>query len=375
MKIVILVGGLPPLYNGGTEIATTKIIEYAVKSGHEVHVVAADGTMQLKNRYVSLEKDCKIHRIMTMPPRYLHGITYIPGAVSAILRLKPDLVHAQAIYTAPSAYIVNRLSGIPYVLYERGGIYINYWLSSFLRKLLFGNAHRIIAQTGHQKLEILKYVKRDIEVIPNGIDAERFGKLSKKEARNKLGLPLDKKIVLSIGRFRPEKNLKCFINAAMANSDEYQSKGMSLYSEYINNQLKNLYIMVGDGQQLNELKEYAKDYHNIIFVGLVPNKDVPDYLCAADVLVNTSFSEGFPVSILEAMASGLPIVAPNVCGIPEIVKDGVNGILVESNNYIATATAINAILCNKELAGIMSTNNKEKAKRYTWKNVVKKLYG
>ncbi len=354
MKIAILVGGLPPLYNGGTEIATIKIAEYATKAGHEVHVIAADGNNG-KREYKMLENGFKVHRVKTIPPHYLHGMTYIPSAVIKILQINPDLVHAQAVYMSPSAYIVNKLRGIPYILYERGGIYLNYFMAKYARKLFFGNAYRVIAQTEHQKSALLKYVNRDIEVIPNGIDADRFGKLSKCEARAKLGLSQDKKIVLSVGRCRPEKNLKNFVRAARLGSKDF------------------LYVLVGEGQELNELRSMAKD--SVMFIGGVNNNDVPLYMSAADVLVNTSLSEGFPVALLEGLASGLPIVAPRVCGIPEIIEDGVNGILTMPNDYESTARAIDIILSDDRFADKMSRANIVKARGYTLDNVVKRLYG
>lgn len=113
----------------------------------------------------------------------------------------------------------------------------------------------------------------------------------------------------------------------------------------------------------------------VMLAGNVDNNRVPVYMSAADVLVNTSLSEGFPLSLLEGMASGLPIVAPRVCGIPEIVTDGINGILTEPQDFRSTAQAVNRVLGDTELAARMSRVNIEKARQYSWKNVVEKLYG
>lgn len=345
MRIAILVGGLPPRYNGGTEIATLKIAEYAAKAGHDVHVIAADAH---KGEYKTVEKGFKVHRVKTIPPHYLHGLSYIPLAVATILKVRPDLVHVQAVYMAPSAYILRKL--FPYILYERGGIYLDYFMSGAARRVFFGAARRVIAQTEHQKREVLKYVDRDIEVIPNGIDVERFGNLSRREAREKLGLPLNKQIVISVGRCRPEKNLKNFVQAARIGRKD------------------TMFILVGDGQQLSDLKKMAGN--SVMFTGAVNNNDVPDYLCAADVLVNTSLSEGFPVALLEGMASGLPVVAPRVCGIPEIIEDGVNGILTNPDDAYSTWLAVNDVLNGNKMGEV----NRRKARQYTWESVVERLY-
>lgn len=356
MRIAILVGGLPPIYNGGTEISTIKIAEYAAKAGHDVHVIAADGSNEGQVLYKQLEDNFEIHRVKTIPPHYAHAIFFIPDAIRTLHKIKPDLVHSQAIYVCPSAFIYKQMTGTPYLLYERGGIYRNYFMCIRVRKLLFSGAMRVIAQTEHQKIEILKYVNRDVEVIPNGINVELFNRIDKKEARTKLGFPQDKKIVMSVGRCRVEKNLANFVKVA-------------------NLKIKDaLFVLVGDGDQLKYLKHLALN-GNVRFVGNVNNNDVPLYMACADVLVNTSLSEGFPVSILEGLACGLPIVAPDICGIPEIIKNGINGLLTKPNDYLSTAKAIENLLnADDSVINFISKSNKEKARGYTWESVIKKLY-
>lgn len=352
MRIAILVGGLPPQYNGGTEIATVNIARYAAKAGHEVHVIAADGTGHAD--YSKLEDGFKVHRVETMEARYLHGLTYIPQALAITLKLKPDLIHAQAMYMCPTALIASRLGGIPYLFYERGGVRQKEWINGFAYGLVMRTAKRVIAQTENQKHALLEYLERDIEVIPNGIEIERFGKIGKLDARQKLGLPFDRKIILSVGRARPEKNLACFVKAAKL-QPQYQ------------------YVLAGDGAGLEELKHIATE--NVKFLGSVDNALIPTYMAAADVLVNTSHFEGFPNSFLEAFAAGLPVVAPNVTGIPEIVEDGVNGILTTPNDPQSTADAVTKVLSSSCLYSFMQAANRAKARDFTWENVVRRLYG
>lgn len=351
MKIAILVGGLPPQYNGGTEIATVNIARYAGKAGHEVHVIAADGTGHAD--YSRSEDGFKIHRVETMQSRYLHGLAYIPQAVSTVIALKPDLIHAQAMYMTPSALIASKMVGIPYLMYERGGIRQKSKWNKYAYPLLMMFAKRVVAQTETQKQALLEYYQRDIEVIPNGIDTDKFGKIGKLAARQKLGLPLNKKIVLSVGRCRPEKNLACFVKAAKLQPD-YQ------------------YVLVGDGELFDSLKRAAPE--NVIFTGTVQNELIPSYMAAADVLVNTSHLEGFPNAFLEAYASGLPVVAPNVPDIPQVLEDGVNGVLTEHDNPKSTVQGIERLLSNTCECSFISAANRAKAKEFTWENVVKRLY-
>jgi len=356
MRIAILVGGLPPLYNGGTENATVNIAKYAAKAGHEVHVIAANSYSNRAVTYSALQEGFKIHCILTINPPYLHGLVYIPPAVTKIMSLKPDLIHAQAMYMCPSALIANKILGIPYIFFERGGVNQKSIWRKPLYQLFMRNAKRVIAQTDDQRRTLLSLVQRDIEVIPNGIELERFGKVGKIQARHLLGLPPNKKVILSVGRCRVEKNLKNFVKCAALRGQEV-----------------NQYILVGDGPELEELKRMATP--NVLFTGSVKNEDIPKYMSAADILVNTSHFEGFPNVFLEGMATGLPIIAPRVSGIPEIIEEGVNGILTKPDDYTSTYEAIEYLLRSYEVTDSMSRMNKLKAKRYTWENVVRRLYG
>lgn len=343
MKICILVAGLPPVYNGGTEVATLKIAKYAALAGHNVHIIALDGTDRGEIYYL-YNQECiasneqlykfNVYRIATLPISYFYGLVALPSVVFKVLKIKPDVIHSQGFQMGISAIVASFITKIPYIVYGRGEIYVDWFMKSFISKLLMKHAKRVIAQTEHMKTEMLKYYKRDIEVIPNGIDVEQFGQIGKREARVKLGLPLDKKIVIWVGNDRPEKNLQRFDDA------------------------------------MRWLVHYRLDVLAVIVTNQ-SYRDVILNMCAADVLVNTSNSEGFPMTILEAMASGLPVVAPDICGIKEIV--GREAILTD-NSVSEIIQAVESILDTREMADNMSFYGKQRAKQFTWGNVVKKLY-
>ena len=93
----------------------------------------------------------------------------------------------------------------------------------------------------------------------------------------------------------------------------------------------------------------------------------------ADVLVLPSLSEGFPVTILEAMASGLPVIATRVGGVPEIIENNVNGYLVETENPQEIAEALLTLLRDEQLRKCISGNNRKKAENYQWDKVAATL--
>ena len=96
-------------------------------------------------------------------------------------------------------------------------------------------------------------------------------------------------------------------------------------------------------------------------------------MIASDIFVLPSLSEGFPLTILEAMASGLPIVTTRVRGLPEIVKDAENGFLVEPKNPGQLADKILLILGDDGLREKIARNNSQRAKQYSWQTVAKNL--
>lgn len=348
MRVALLVAGLPPVYNGGAEISAARIAACAIRSGHDVHVIA------LGKRPPGQPGGVHIHYIPTTEVRYVRGLACAPALLKAIHDINPDIVHVQSAYMAPGAILANRLLGKPYLFYERGGVDMRLGIYLIVYPLTLKYARRVIAQTEKQRTSLMAYGRTDVEVIPNGVDTSSFGKVSRIVARLELGLPLDRKIALLVGRCRPEKNVRGFVQAA------------ALLPEY-------LFLAVGDGPQLGLLKKTAGS--NVQFAGSVDSQNTHLYYSAADVLVNTSLSEGFPLTILEGMASGLPIVAPDVCGIPEIIQDGVNGILTPSGDFRATAAAVNHILCDSARAASMSDCNRRKAREYSWEKVVDQLYG
>jgi glycosyltransferase involved in cell wall biosynthesis len=347
MKIAILVAGLPPLYNGGTEIATVELAKCASKK-HEVHIIA--GTTQDGEYKIN---GLNIHTVKTVKAHYLDAIHFVPGALKTMLKIKPDVIHAQGTKMALAAFVASKMTRIPYILYGRGEIYTKWFGKDFMTWLLVNGADRVIAQTQHMAKAFENYTDKEIEVIPNGIDAGRF-------QFDRWAKSSHLKVAVTVGRARPEKNLACFVDAM----------------KYLEKELKfdhAMGVIVGDGEQIPELKKRAEG-SNIRFMEAVDNSEVPMILKSADVLVNTSLSEGFPMAILEAMAAGLPVVASRVTGIPEIVGNLINGIVVESDDYKATALAIHQIFTKTIMADLFKRNNQAKAKLYNWDSVVERLY-
>lgn len=176
-----------------------------------------------------------------------------------------------------------------------------------------------------------------------------------------------KKVVNGIP-LKEQKDIKKtydFIN--VANFDKVKNHDLLLksFAKVVAFNKDLLLVLVGKGNELNRIKLLVKDLNidkNVIFTGQV--SDVSFYLSKARCFVLSSNFEGLPISLLEAMNFGLPIISTNVGGVSEIIKEK-NGILVEPNNVDALYNAMLKIITNKELEDNFKRNNLLEIKNYT----------
>jgi len=359
MRIAIIVTMFPPRWLAGTEIATYNIAKHLAERQYEVHVITSLDEGLPQN---SIEEGFCIHRVRLPKVKLLGIATLWLKALLVLKRINPDIVHVQTTTMSIIGVLAKKLLRKPYVVWGRGSdIYTPWLFKNRISRLVLKNADAVIALTEDMKKEMQKTCDKDIYVIPNGVDFEKFWNLSKKDIRRKLGITNEQRIVISVGSLRPVKGIKYLIQA------------MSVLRQ--KNTKANL-MLVGDGEERQNLEELVEELNlgdYITFAGEVPNEKIPEYMVASDVFALPSLSEGFGIVNLEAMASGLPAVVSNVSGLPEIIKDGENGFLVEPRNPLEIAKKIQLLLEDNKLRERISRNNKEKAKSYNWESVVEKL--
>src|SRR3989344_2921773 len=203
---------------------------------------------------------------------------------------------------------------------------------------------------------------KNTTVVRNGVDTDRFKPGDKTELRKKLGLPLNKKIIIYIGWFIERKGVKYLVSAM---------------PKIIMGHKNTHFLLIGEGIMRAEIEKQIETLGIKEFTQLTGAKlpaEVPDWLCAADILILPSMAEGFPNVVLEAMASGVSVVATNVSGTPELLKDGFNGYLIEPKNPEQIAEKINKILETPETAEKMGKNGRQMLfdKGLSWDNSAKK---
>lgn len=359
MKIVITVPLFPPKWLAGTEIATYNIAKHLARRGHEVHVITSLDKGLPKE---SMEERFHVHRISWGKIRFLSVVSFWVKTFWCLKKIKPDIVHIQSVGMGIPGLLAKTFLKKPFVVYGRGSeVYLHSTFKSTLSKLVLKNAGDVIALTEDMKNEMQKFCDRDILVIPNGIDPEVFKDLSGEMARTRLEIGDNASVILFVGRLHPVKGVGYLI----------ESIGI------VKNKNRNVRLfLVGDGEERIYLENLVKDLvldDYVRFIGAVPNEKVLEYMVAADVFVLPSLSEGFPVVILEAMASGLAIITTKVGGLPEVIKNKENGFLVEPKNPEEIAENILLLLEDDELREGISRNNMKIVGEYTWESVVGRL--
>jgi len=241
-----------------------------------------------------------------------------------IARLKPSLVLSSWIY--PDSCAVSKLAeefGFPFVAIAQGSDVHQYLKIPVRRKIIVESLKRasaVITRSGElaRLLGEAGVSKEKLHPVYNGIDFEVFKPGNQGEARRELGLPATGKIVLFVGNFYDIKNPLLLIEA------------FSRLSHL--EELPHL-VMIGGGPLETEAQALAKaNGTRVIFAGRRKASEVARYMQAADLLCLPSKNEGVPNVILEAFACGLPVLASNVGGIPEVLNADYLGRLAAPNN-------------------------------------------
>jgi glycosyltransferase involved in cell wall biosynthesis len=283
---------------------------------------------------------CQDIELLYLKRRSVYDLRIIFTLYKIIKRKKYDVVHTYLFGFHYLATIPARLAGVPLIISSRRELATwKKWHHRFLENL--GNlfTDKVVACSNAAREFSLKTENLSpdkISVIYNGVDLEKFYPRPKDiKVLNELGLSERDKILGMVANFSAVKDHNTFLRAV---------------SEVKKNYPDIKCLLIGDGPLREKLKFKVKSLgleNNIIFAGR--RDDIPELLSIMDIFILTSLSEGLPNVILEAMASGLPVIATKVGGIPEVVENGKSGALVEPRDYPAIAGGIIRLLQDKYL--------------------------
>jgi glycosyltransferase involved in cell wall biosynthesis len=267
-----------------------------------------------------------------------------------ILRIKPDIIHVHAPNVFSSnAVLVAKLLRLPIIatvhraeVESTGSPFL-----SFLRTSTLHQFQRIVAVSDFSRSLALNAGAEEnkFSVIHNFCDETRFFFRDQSSVRVKLGLPLEKKIILFVGNLIARKGIHTLVNALRIVRDSFPDF---------------LAIIIGKGEEEEKLTRYIKSFNLencVMLYGWCSDDQLPYFYNAADVFILPSTMEGHSVAILEAMASGIPIVASDIEGNRESIEEGTNGFLFEKGNDKALAQKLLSLLGDSNLRQRISHNN------------------
>ena len=289
--------------------------------------------------------------------------------VRMLIETRPKLVHINFISFCNSLIPICRLMGIKKMILtdhssgsigfreSKKGKHFIIWLIKYWRRRLWASmVNRFIAVSGFvtERLRTDNGIpSHKIKVIYNGVNLERFSPLVEKDLLRRQLILKDKSgyIVSYIGQLISEKGVLVFLDAAKILLRKHKDI---------------VFPIVGSGPQMNLLQDSAKELgmeQNILFLG--NRDDVEVILGASDILVCPSvWDEAFGLVIAEAMASGVPVVASNVGGIPEVIANFETGILVSPNNSKELAKTIDELLVDEKTRKNFGVAGRKRAEEY-----------
>ena len=204
--------------------------------------------------------------------------------------------------------------------------------------------------------------EKRVSLVPCGVDTDIFRPIRRREARTRLGLPVDSQIVLFVGRIEPLKGIDIFLRAAACLKARPR-----------------LVIVGGDSKdvsRLEELRTLADSLgisERVSFVKAVPHEQMPLFYGAADACVIPSYYESFGLVALEAMACGVPVIASNVGGLRDTVRDGETGFLVPCRAPGPFAERLELVLGSGELADSLGLIARSGVERFSWSSIASEV--
>jgi sugar transferase (PEP-CTERM/EpsH1 system associated) len=261
-----------------------------------------------------------------------------PAVIWRLYRLfrreRPDIVHTHAWGTLVEGLVAARAARVPVVIHGEHGTLQLRRHQVAVQRWGWTAADRMVtvsSRLADRIAQVTHFPRERIQTIRNGVELSRFGRVNRDDARRTISIGVDSRVVVAIGRLVPVKDHMTLLEAIAIVRSQHR---------------ENLTLLIaGDGPLKAALTERATSLGIGSCVHLLGHRtDVENVLAAADVFVQSSQSEGLSNTILEAMASGLPVIATRVGGADEMVEDGTTGLLVTPGSGAELAKALGTVL-------------------------------
>jgi glycosyltransferase involved in cell wall biosynthesis len=319
---------IPNFGNGGAEVVVKDIL-----MGHDTDhfEMAACSLYPFSGTAIEKELQEADIKVFYLTKKLGPDVGILKGVYDIFNDFKPHVIHTHRYvirYTLIPSLLcripvkIHTIHNIPNKEVDLAGRFIHFFAYHFFNYKPIGVSKNISDYASN-------YYR--IENIPYIYNGRRFNSSSSKtdlrsKIRKSFDIGDDDIVFISVGRFYPQKNYRFLIET---------------FKKVIDRQRNTILLMAGDGELRAELEHFATEIglsDKVRFLGI--RNDIADLLAASDVFVLTSDWEGLPLTVIEAMASGKPVIATAVGGVPELIADGLNGILVPPGDGTALAKAM-----------------------------------
>jgi glycosyltransferase involved in cell wall biosynthesis len=362
MKILMLNYEFPPIGGGAANAHLCLLMQYAYNKNLQIDVLtSAPKPGLIKENFADNITIYKvgIHKKQLHFWRKTEVLEWLFKAGFHYKKLlrenKYDFAHAFSGF--PTGWLSYRSANkLPYIISLRGSdvpgeharLKFDYKILGPAFKVIWKKASAIVANSQGLKNRALNFMpSAKIDIIPNGVDTECFRPAQTTSESQKLRL-------ITVGRLSVTKRVEILIEAI----------------DILNRQSKIRLKIVGGGQLLQKLKQIVTENNldNIIeLTGRIDSEEMPQIYRQNDVFISASKMEGMSNAMLEAMASGLPIIATRCEGVDELITE--NGIVVENANAEEIAKAIKKLIDDTRLRNQMSIAARKQAEKFTWGHI------
>jgi glycosyltransferase EpsD len=343
-------------------------LEWFKKNGYEVHVAARNdyenkeecsipfcdkffdlpferSPFKKNNLYVQK----KLKKIIdTNEYEIIHCHTPMGGALGRLAAREARKNGTKVIYTAHGFHFYKGAPIVNWLVYYP----VERWLARYTDILI------TINKEDYERAK--DFTAMRIEYVPGvGIDTYKFNNIEvdKEKKRKSIGIIDDDFMIISVGELNKNKNHQVIIRAI---------------AKLKNKKIK--YVLCGQGPLENKLKKLAQELNverQVKFLGF--RKDIPELMHVADLFAFPSFREGLSLSLMEAMASGLPVVCSKIRGNVDLIKHEKGGYLEEATNLIQISNSISKLYDNKILRDMYAKFNKHLIEKYSINSVINKV--
>lgn len=340
---------------GGAQALMPTFLRHVDRSRFDVRILALD--TKPANHIQAAIQEAGVS-LTQWSGRGLLSVGRVRAIARAIEETDADIVHSHLLYSNVQASLAARLAHRPVVAM----LHNVHQFSPFVKRKVEAGVLRVMCVRAlavsdgvrQSYCGPLRLTETQTTVIPNAIDLDRFQQLDpvivkrvRQDALNGAAGPL----IVAVGRIASQKGFAVLVRAAATVRERFPDARIAIA-----------------GREADGLAEVMAEIDRLGLSGFVrllgQRSDVIELLAGADVFVSPSLSEGAPVTHLEAMAAGAPVVATRVGGVPEIIQDGVNGFLIPAGHAEPLADALVRLLGDRELARQLSERGRETVREY-----------